>query len=328
MLYRPEGLRLLPKPRDVPGSHIAYNPSGIWTVNGRDILYARVEPDRSDSLSSHLGNSVIRPYLIIPGNPDAELEPYHDAPEMVGEDAALTRVNRRLGNGALEQVWLLSYVDPKPKRDKPNEVDTLCTRFWCGPDLAKLEHIADGPEWMKDIRIANGRGPLGTELGIYGRPQTEPDSGNITYAPIDDIYQLTPEVIADAPYIDEGLLAIGSGIWGGVNDVIGHRNGVNLLLAHKAWRDGPGGIARHYRSVMYEHDTATNGIIDLGVFATASMFPMGTVKDDLQADLSDVVFTGGGYNGGLKYMTFGVRDGSIGICRSVWRSTRAAYANR
>lgn len=277
----------------------------------------RVEPDRSDALSSHLGKSVIRPYIIDLGNPDSGLEPYYDAPEIVGEDASLTRIHRRLGNGALEQVWLLSYVDPKPKPDKPNEVDTFCTRFWCGPDLASLEHIADGPEWMKDIRIGNGQGPLGTELDVYGRPQPEPDSGNITYTSIDDIYQLTAEVIANAPFIDEKLLPIGSGMWGGVNDVVRRRNGVNLLLAHRAWRDGPGGIARHYQSVMYEHNTRTNRIIDLGVFATASMFPDGKVKDDLVADLSDVVFTGGGYNGGLDYITFGVRDGSIGIGRTV-----------
>jgi hypothetical protein len=282
-----------------------------------------VEPDRSDSLSSHLGKSVVRPYIIDPRNPDAELEPYYDAPEMVGEDPALTRVFRRLGSGAIEEVWLLSFVDPKPKIDRPNEVDTFCTRFWCGTDLAKLEHIADGPEWMKDIRIGKRMGRLGTELSIYGRPQSQPDSGNITYISIDDISLLSSEVIAEAPYIDEGLLPIGSGIWGGVNDIIRQRNGVNLLLAHRAWRDGPEGIARHYQSVMYEHDTRTNNIIDLGVFATADMFPMGTVKDDLVADLSDVVFTGGGYNGGLKYMTFGVRDGSIGICRPVRRRPRS-----
>ncbi len=57
----------------------------------------------------------------------------------------------------------------------------------------------------------------------------------------------------------------------------------------------------------------TNRVVELGVFATADMFPDGTIKDDISVDLSDVVFTGGGYNGGLDYVSFGVRDGSIGI---------------
>ena len=43
------------------------------------------------------------------------------------------------------------------------------------------------------------------------------------------------------------------------------------------------------------------------------MFPTGLVKADESVDLHDVVFSGGGYNGTLQYVSFGVRDGSIGI---------------
>lgn len=310
---------LLTKPEDVPEDQVAYNPSSIWTVReasgiAHDVLYVRVEPDRSDSNSSHLGRSVVRPYIVDPHNPKMPLAPYHGAQEYTGEDAALTRIIRRLPiSSKLQEIWLLSYVDPKPFPDKPDEVSTLRTRFWAGTDLAKLEHIADGPEWMKDIRLTQADGPLGTELVLYGRPQTEPDSGNITHVELADISMLTPGVIADAPYINANLLPIGSGVWGGVNDVVKVSAGKYLLAAHRAWRTGADGHGRHYEAVLYGHDIPTNRIVELGVLATADMFAGGVVKDNKAVDLKDVVFTGGGYNGGLDHMTFGVSDGNIGI---------------
>jgi|GEM_PF-713025 len=317
--YELENPVLLAKPKDVPDNYVAYNPSAIWKVHERsgaayDILYARVEPDRSDSESSHLGRSVVRPYMLNLRNTDKQLSAYSGAQEYTGEDAALTRIRRRLPiSGILEDVWLLSYVDPKPKIDRPNEVATLCTRFLAGSDLAKLEHIADGPEWMKDIRLAQAGDPLGTKVVRYGRPQTKPDSGNITQATLPEIIKLTPDTIADAPYVDEDLLPVGSGVWGGVNDIIRIGATEYILAAHRAWRTGPDGHGRHYETVLYGHDIATNCIIEIGVLATADMFAGGCVKDDASVNLSDVVFTGGGYNGGLRCMTFGVSDANIGI---------------
>jgi len=309
---------LFAKPQDVPSDYVAYNPSAIWTVRGKsgvahDIMYVRVEPNRSSPDSSHLGKSVVRPYLVDPRNPGVTLQPYYEAEEKLGEDAALTRVNRQLSRGRLEEIWLLSCVDPKPMPAKPNEVQTLCTRFYAGTSLKNLEHVADGPEWMKDIRVAQADGPLGTELELYGRPQSRADSGNITHATIASLDELTPETIAAASYIDENLLPIGSGMWGGVNDVVKISKGKYVLAAHRAWRTGGDGTGRHYESVLYGHNTRANRVVELGVLATAKLFPGGATKNDTNVNLSDVVFTGGGYNGGLDFMTFGLRDGAIGI---------------
>jgi hypothetical protein len=66
---------------------------------------------------------------------------------------------------------------------------------------------------------------------------------------------------------------------------------------------------------MYGFDVKTRRIVDLGVLATAGLFPGGVVKDDTMTDLSDVVFTGGGYNGNMSFMTFGVGDGNIGLAQ-------------
>jgi len=316
--YELTGPLLLAKPADVPDDYIAYNPSAIWTVRdarGRlhDIMYVRVEPNRSSPQCSHLGKSVVRPYEIDLRDRAAPLRPYYDAEEKRGEDAALARINRRLQNGKLEKIWLLSCVDPRPKTDKPNEVDTLTTRFYGGTDLDKLEHIGDGPEWMKDIRVTPADGPLGTELELYGRPQAEADSGNLTYATLSGLDRLTPEAIAAAPYINENLLPIGSGVWGGVNDVFRIGDGKYILAAHRAWRTGVNGAARHYESVLYGHNVADKRIVELGVIATADMFPSGEIKDDTSVDLHDVAFTGGGHNGRLTYMSYGIRDASIGL---------------
>ena len=316
---------LLPKPDDVPVDHVAYNPSAIWSVLGkdgikRDIMYVRVEPDRSDPESSHLGKSVVRPYIIDVKNPSAPLSRYDEAREYFGEDAALTRINRLVPSGKLEEVWLLSFVDARPKLDKANEVLTLCTRFYIGSDLGKLEHISDGPEWMKDIRVSKSDGPLGTEIDVYGRPQPETNSGNITHVTLASINELTQKAISEAQFINQNLLPIGSGIWGGVNDVIRVRPYQNILAAHRAWRTGDNGHGRHYESVFYSHNTQDNTIVDLGVVATAAMFPEGVIKQDSSVDLGDVVFTGGGYNGTLDYMSFGVRDGSLGISRVISRA--------
>lgn len=317
---------LVPRPDDIPPDHVAYNPSGIWTVERSsrpiDIIYVRVEPNRSDSASSHLGRSAVKPYVINTENPQELLRPYDDAETFAGEDAALTKVKRRLPDGRLEDVWLLSYVDAQPDPEIRNQVLTLRTRFFLGTSLDRLEHLADGPEWMKDIRIAPGQGPLGTEIEVFGRPQlrTISDNGTISHTTLDSIDDLSAEVIANAPLISKDLLPLGSGIWGGVNDVVNVGPYRYVLAAHRAWRTGEAGQGRHYESLLYGYNTQSRNIVDLGVLATASNFKDGIIKADSETDLADVVFTGGAYNGQLKYMTFGVSDGNIGF--SVIRSLR------
>ena len=308
---------LLQKPTDIPDDYIAYNPSAIWTAKSKsgkchDIMYVRIEPDRSCSTSSHLGKSRARPYIVDVNDFNKPLRPYHgEAEEKMGEDPALTRINRRLGNGVIEKIWLLSCVEAQPFPDKPNQVKTLHTKFYAGKKLNSLEHIADGPEWMKDIRIAQDLGS--TALHIYGSPQPQEWSGNITYTTIESIDKLDEIAISEAPFIDKDLLPIGSGIWGGVNDVININSEKNILVAHRAWRIGKDNKGRHYEAVLYDHNPRAKSITDLGILATADLFPAGNVKVNETVDLRDVVFSGGGYNGTLEHITFGVKDCSVGI---------------
>jgi hypothetical protein len=275
-------------------------------------MYVRVEPNCSNAISSHIGKSLVKPYIIDVNNFKKPLIPYSEASEKMGEDAALTRINWRQRKGIIEKIWLLSCVDAQPFPDKPNCVKSLKTKFYLGSKLNNLVHFADGPEWMKDIRIVQSR--LGsTALDVYGRPQPKEYSGNITHTTISNIEDLTTQIIADAPFIDDELLPIGNNIWGGVNDAINVDTDKNILISHRAWLTGDDGKSRHYEAVLYEHDKRKKTIVDLGVLATADMFPTGLVKANESVDLHDVVFSGGGYNGTLQYVSFGVRDGSIGI---------------
>lgn len=240
------------------------------------------------------------------------LAPCHSALEVPGEDPSLTRINRRLNNGRIERIWLLSVVDPRPKKDQPNVVHSLCTRFYAGKTLGTLAHIADGPEWMKDIRISSFGDPSGTALSVYGRPQTESTKGNITHAVIKGIGQLTPDMIANAPYINEDLLPKHRDVWVGAGDIVRVAPFKNKLVAHSGERTGADGRGRTYDGILLGHDTRKNTLVNLGVFASACNFLGGTVKKDADVDTSNVVFPGG-LNTELGIATFGVHDGSIGI---------------
>lgn len=320
--YKITEASLLAKPTDISDDYIAYNPSAVWTTEDkagepRDIMYVRVEPDTANSKESHLGKSLAIPYIVDVGDFSKPLEPYYDAQEVRGEDPALTRINRRLANGAIENIWLLSVVDAQPYPFKPNELRDLHTRFYAGTSLDALEHVADGPEGMKDIRVVRGN-PESTELHVFGRPRLSEANGNITHTIVDSLEKLNAKAILDAPYVDERMFPSINGVWGGVNDAVQVSPDRYILACHRAWRTGEHSV--HYEPVLFGYDVRKKGVIDLGTLATSVDFPKGKVKNNEDVDLGDVVFTGGGYNGGLDYMTFGVGDGSLGIGKLKKRS--------
>jgi hypothetical protein len=320
------GVQIINRPIDVPDDHIAYNPSGIWTIPegqpgaGKDVVYLRVEPNRSDSATSHLGKTAARPYTIDLDAGRPCLEPFAGAMTIPGEDPSLTRINRRTTRGNIEKIWLLSVVDAQPHQDRPDVVKSLRTRIFAGVTLDALEQVAEGPEGMKDIRIFQASDPrYSTQLHVYGRPQPRSYSGLVTYAPVSGIERLNEQVIDQAEVIDEELYPVGSNTWGGVNDGFQLTPYSNILAMHDAHLTGINGNGRHYEAVARVHNFIDGTIHDIGVIATSRDFRSSAepeqivVKDDDAVDLSDVVFTGGGYNGSFRYMTAGVCDGNFGL---------------
>ncbi len=150
--------RLFAKPADVPADYIAYNPSGVWTEkeSGKnlDIMYVRVEPDRSSPGVSHLGKVVARPYIIDINNPEVPLKPYYYALELSGEDPSLTRINRRLPvSGRLQEVWLLGVVDAQPTTHAQKAIKELN-----GKELSGRAIMVNEARPQEDRRSGGGGG--------------------------------------------------------------------------------------------------------------------------------------------------------------------------
>lgn len=324
----PELTGLFEEAGDLPTGYIGYNPSAIWTVrdahgNSYDIMYERVETDHADATVSHLGKTVCRPRIV--DLKAGKLTPYYDAQEIKGEDACFMPAKRRLSNGKVQDVWYVSSVIAEAMPDRPNEVGGYHTAIRMGESLDRLELVAKGPEWMKDIRVVSAAGPLGTELDVYGRPQPRPGTGNISYVRVNDPSELNEDVIANAEIIDEALLPFGSGVWGGVNTAIQLDPSTNLLVAHRAWYTGDHNHGRHYEGVLYKHDLDARTVEEIGVFAMSGYFPSSQAKEDESVDLHDVVFPGGGYNGSLEYMSYGLRDGRSAWSKGLKVVRRAGY---
>lgn len=279
-------------------------------------MILRVEPNRVDAVTSHLGKSVVRAYMINLQNLEVPMRPFHGATEFLGEDASLIRIRRRLPiSGKLEKAWLHSSVYVQPKPDKPYEVASFQTLFRSGTSLNNLEIVAEGPPGMKDIRNAIDADPDSSRLHVWPRPQPYSETGNVSYMSVPDLSKLTEEAIANAPLIHKDLYPEDSGVWGGVGEAWLVGNGKYVLASHQAWMTGPNNSGKCYEGLMFGHNTITKRIVELGVIAAAAMFPGHTVKDDMTINLNNVVFPGGGHNGKPELLTFGVGDGSVGIGR-------------
>ena len=306
---------LLPRPKDIAEGMIAYNPSRpieYTDEKGRDynIMYARHEPE-----TNHLGNSFIKPYLYDINDINQPLEQYNGGIEIRGEDPAITRIQHRLANGAFTNLWVLSCVHIDMNPELTGKVNSIHTEFYAGEYLSKMDKIAEGPKNMKDIRLVQRRDS--SEIDIYGRPQTQSFSGNVTHTVVSGITELYPDKIAAAAYIDDNLYKIGSGEWGGINDGISLGDGRVLLLAHRAMCvGGENGLDRKYTGELLMHDLNKQTIHKLGDLALADDFSRDRfIKENLGGGLRDVVFPGGFRisNGRLTQMSCGVSDGSIGI---------------
>ena len=306
---------LLPRPKDIAEGMIAYNPSRpieYTDEKGRNynIMYARHEPE-----INHLGNSYIKPYLYNIDDINQPLEQFDGGIEVRGEDPAVTRIQHRLASGAFTNLWILSCVHINTNPKQPDKVDSIHTEFYAGEYLSKMDKIAEGPKNMKDIRLVQRCDS--TEIDVYGRPQTQAYSGNVTHTAIPRIENLRPEIIAAAPYIDDNLYKIGSGEWGGINDGISLGDGRVLLLAHRAMCvGGENCLDRRYIGELLIHDVNKKVIKKIGDLALADDFKRDRfIKENAGGGLRDVVFPGGFRvsNGQLTQMSCGVSDGSIGI---------------
>jgi hypothetical protein len=171
---------------------------------------------------------------------------------------------------------------------------TWRTELYKGKTVKTLEPFFNGPEGMKDLRLAQM--PDGIIL-VLTRPQGEKGGrGKIGFFLIPGLNDLTVKMIEDAPML-EGHFAEGE--WGGANDIHPLKNGHAGILGHVACFDEKGD--RHYYPMVFTLDPQTGNYTPVEIIATRADFIDGPAK---RPDLKDIVFSGGGIRGNSQFVLY------------------------
>ncbi|AIQ64529.1 hypothetical protein PSTEL_16925 [Paenibacillus stellifer] len=157
------------------------------------------------------------------------------------------------------------------------------TVFYRGSSVRMLMPFFVGPDGMKDLRLVelnDGR------IGVFTRPQgVKGGRGKIGFVIVRSLEELTVELIAEAPLLEEQFIETE---WGGVNEARMLANGLIGVLGHIARFDKDGN--RGYYPMVFALDPDTGAFTDIEVIAVRSNFDLGPAK---RPDLTDVVFSGG-----------------------------------
>ena len=157
------------------------------------------------------------------------------------------------------------------------------TVFYKGQDIYSLAVFFKGPDGMKDLRLAE---LTDKSVAVVTRPQGEKGGrGKIGYVRINNLSELTIQVVEDAPLLKGQFI---EEEWGGANELHLLKNGKLGILGHIA--SFSEGDVRHYYPMVFLLDPNTGAHTDIELIATRSQFLPGNSK---RPDLVDVVFSGG-----------------------------------
>ena len=204
---------------------------------------------------------------------DGHWVPKDGAPTLMLQDPFFTFIGEELVLGGVE-------IYPHPENP-----DALAWRtvFYKGGDIYSLEVFFKGPDGMKDLRIAE---LADKRIAVVTRPQGEKGGrGKIGYASINDLSELTLDVIHQAPLLEGQFI---DEEWGGANELHVLKNGQLGVLGHIA--SFSEGDVRHYYPMVFVIDPETGAHSEIQLIATRSQFLPGSSK---RPDLIDVVFSGG-----------------------------------
>ncbi|GIN72092.1 hypothetical protein J14TS2_25670 [Bacillus sp. J14TS2] len=171
-------------------------------------------------------------------------------------------------------------------------VNTYFGYFHRGTDLSNLYYFTTGPNKMKDIRLVE---LTDGKIGVFSRPRGEKTRGKygsesmIGFTVIDNLDQLTADVIEHAPYID-GIF--GEGEWGGVNQAYLLDSGKIGIIGHICYRDtdAQGEEVKVYLNMSFIFDPETREATDVHLIGSRPCYPPGPAK---MPALIDCVFTSG-----------------------------------
>ncbi|MEH7380529.1 DUF1861 family protein [Bacillus sp. JJ1533] len=177
-------------------------------------------------------------------------------------------------------------------RYKQSEVDTFFAYFYKGTELENLYYFTTGPEYMKDIRLVQLED---NQIGVFSRPRSEEirkkygSESIVGYTTINDLSELTAEVIENAPII-EGLFDKDE--WGGCNQCYLLSSGHIGVIGHKCYNQlaDNGEELKVYMNVSFVFDPKTHQLLDEKIIGTRSCYPEGPAK---RPNLVDCAFTSG-----------------------------------
>lgn len=243
-----------------------YNTCIPFWSGGKQYLFGRVEKrgEWARSWVRLFENAGKDRWKIVPGSPWYQLEdPYIS---IIDDTIVLGGTHVRYNN---------------------SKIDTYYGYFYQGKDISDLRYYTTGPDYMKDIRLvkmADGK------IGVFSRPRDEKImkkygcESMIGFTVIDNIDELTSEVIAEAPYI-EGLFAEGE--WGGCNQCYLLDSGLIGVIGHKCYKENENSI---YMNCAFVFDPVSRRILDEKIIGTRSCYPEGPAK---VPTLTDCAFTSG-----------------------------------
>lgn len=243
------------------GDKDVYNPTAPFMDDGQFIIAGRVESRASEH------SEVI--FFI---EKEGKWVPRENTQTFILQDPYFSFIKGELIVGGTE-------IFPHPENP-----DALWwhARFLKGADINSLQTFVYGPNGMKDIRLVelqDGR------IGVFSRPQGEKGGrGKIGFTIVNSLDDLTPEVIANAPLLNQ----FDDEEWGGVNAAYLLANGRVGVLGHIA--KFTEGNVRHYYPMAFCIDVNTGEYSKMEILAERANLLEGPAKRD---DLIDVLFSAG-----------------------------------
>ncbi len=248
-----------------------YNCSIPFTWEGREYIFGRVErrEEWARSWVRLFEKSGKDTYALVPGSMIYQLEdPFI---QMIHGELVLggTSVEKESGN-----------------------VKTYRGYFYRGKKLDDLVYFTTGPDRMKDIRLVELRdGRIGVFSRARGRKIEEMYGAGavVGFAVIDDLNQLTAEVVENAPVIGN---LFGRGEWGGCNQCYLLNDGRVGVIGHKCYEEARAeqGTQLIYMNVSFIFDPETHQATEPQILATRGSYPVAAAK---KPKLLDCAFTSG-----------------------------------
>lgn len=244
------------------GEKDVYNITAPFEDDGELVIAGRVE-DRNSENSK----------VVFFTDNNGVLSPKKGAREFELQDPFVTKIHGELIFGGV-------CIYPHPEIEGSLGYKTV---FYKGNTIETLEKFAEGPEMMKDIRLAEL--PNG-EILVLTRPQGQVGGrGKIGFTKIKSIDDLNIDIINSAKIIDNQFI---DEEWGGSNEIHVLNDNLVGVLGHIASFDEDGN--RHYYSMTYSFNIDTNEASEIKIIAKRGDLPSGSAK---RIDLVDVLFSGG-----------------------------------